>query len=94
MMQFEGMKTLKLAINWPKLEINVKKVYLSFTGNLITMLRLLKNTIFLSTVHRASDIIKNVRPVSETLDTRLLDGLCDVNTDGKHDVRQKYLKWL
>ena len=28
------------------------------TGNLIKMLRLLKNTIFLYAVHRASDIIK------------------------------------
>ena len=42
----------------------------------------------------ASDIIKNVRTIFETLDTRLLDALCDVNTEGKHDVKQKHSKWL
>ena len=43
------------------------------------------NTIFSSAVHRASDIIKSVRTIFETLDTQLLDTLCDVNTVGKHD---------
>ena len=43
---------------------------------------LLKSTIFLSATHRASDIIKNVRKIFETLDTRLLDALCDVITEG------------
>ena len=66
----------------------------SFTGNLITMLRLLKNTTFSTVVHRASDIIKNVRTKFETSDTRLLDALCDVNIEGRNDVRQKYSKWL
>ena len=49
------------------------------------MLHLLKNTIFSSAVHRASDIIESVRTIFETLDTQLLDTLCDVNTVGKHD---------
>ena len=57
------------------------------------MLHLQKNTIFSSAVHHASDI-KNVRAIFETLETPLLDALCDVNTEGKHDVRQKYSKWL
>ena len=42
---------------------------------------------FSSAVHH---IIKNVRTIFETLDTRLLYALCDVNNEGKHDVRQKY----
>ena len=54
------------------------------------MLRLLKNTTFLTAVDHASDIIKNVRTIFETSDTRLLDELCDVNTEGKNDVS----KWL
>ena len=58
------------------------------------MLRLLKNTIFSSAVHRASDMIKNVRTIFETSDAQLLDALCDVNTEGNRDVRQKYTKWL
>ena len=49
----------------------------SVTGNLITMLRLLNNTIF----YRASDIIRNVGTSFEILDTRLLVALCDVNTE-------------
>ena len=51
-------------------------VYFSFTGNLITMLRLLKNKMFSSAVYR---IIKNVKTIFETLDTRLLEALCNVN---------------
>ena len=35
----------------------------SFTGKLITMLRLLKNTTFSTSVHRVTDIIKNVRTI-------------------------------
>ena len=70
------------------------KSFVRITGNLIMMLRLLKNTIFSSAVHCASDIIKNVTASFETLDTRLLDALCDVNTEGEHDVRQKYSKSL
>ena len=66
---------------------------ITFTGNLITIPRSVKNTIFSSAVHRASDI-KNLRTIFETLDTRLLNALCEVNTEGKHDVRQKYSKWL
>ena len=53
----------------------------AYTDNLITMLRLLQNTIFSSAVNRASDIIQDKRTMFETLDTRLLDTLCDVNTD-------------
>ena len=48
----------------------------------------------LTAVHRASNIIKNVRTKFETSDTRLLDALCDVNTEERNDVRQKYSKWL
>ena len=58
------------------------------------MLRLLKNTTFLTAVHRASDIMKNVKAIFETSDTRLLDALCDVKTWRKNYVRQKYSKWL
>ena len=54
------------------------------------MLRLLKNTTFLTAVDRASDIIKNLRTIFETSDTRMLDASCDVNTDEKNDVS----KWL
>ena len=50
---------------------------------IITMLRLLKNMTFSTAVHRPSDIIKNVRTTFETSDTRLLDALCEVNTEGK-----------
>ena len=56
---------------------------LIITGNLITMLRLLKNTTFSTAVHRSFDIMKNVKAIFETSDTRLLDALCDVNTWGK-----------
>ena len=52
--------------------------------------RLLKNTTFSTAVDRASDIIKNLRTIFETSDTRLLDAFCDVNTDEKNDVS----KWL
>ena len=43
-----------------------------------------------------SDIIKSVsvRTIFETLDTRLLDTMCDVNTEGKHNVRRKHSKCL
>ena len=54
------------------------------------MLPLLKNTTFSTAVDHTSDIIKNLRTIFETSDTRLLDALCDVNTDEKNDV----LKWL
>ena len=37
----------------------------------------------LAAIHRTSDIIKNVRTIFETSDTRLLDALCDVNNEGK-----------
>ena len=47
------------------------------------MLRVVKNTTFSTAVHRASDIIKNVRTIFETSDTQLLDALCDVNTEEK-----------
>ena len=47
------------------------------------MLRLLKNTIFLTVIHRVSDIIQNVRIILETLDTRLMKAMCDVKTEGK-----------
>ena len=53
------------------------------TGNLNTMLRLLKNTTFSTAVHCTFDIIKNVRTIFETLDARPLYVLCDVNTEGK-----------
>ena len=49
------------------------------------MIRLLKNTTCSTAIHRASDIIRNVRTIFETLDTRLLDALCDVNTEGNKD---------
>ena len=45
------------------------------------MLRLLKNTTFSTAIDRTSDSIKNVRTIFETSDTRLLDALCDVNTE-------------
>ena len=45
-------------------------------------------------IRRASDIIKDVRTKFETSDIRLLDSLCDVNTERRNDVRQKYSKWL
>ena len=41
-----------------------------------------KNRIFSSAVHRSSDI-KNVRTIFETLDIRLLDAPCVVDTKGK-----------
>ena len=47
------------------------------------MLHLLKNTTFSTAVDHASDIIKNVRTIFLTPDTRLLDTLCDVNTKEK-----------
>ena len=52
-----------------------------FTGNLITMLRLLKISIFSTAIHHVSDIIQNVRIIFETLDTRLLEALCEVKTE-------------
>ena len=68
--------------------------FMFITRNLITMLGLLKNTTFSTAVHRASAIIKDVRTKFETSDSRLLDALCDVNTEQRNDVRQKYSKWL
>ena len=68
--------------------------YNALTGNLITMLHLLKNETSSNASHVVSDIIQNVRIIFETSDTRLLEALCDVNTAGKNDVRQKYLKLL
>ena len=56
--------------------------------NLITMLGLLKNTTFSAAVHRASDIIKDVRTKFETSDTPLLDALCDANIERGNDVRK------
>ena len=47
------------------------------------MHRFLKSTTF------ASDIIKNQRTIFETSGTRLLDALCDVNTDEKNDVSKE-----
>ena len=47
------------------------------------MHRLLKNTTFSTAVDRSSDIIKNLRAIFGTSDTRLLNALCDVNTDEK-----------
>ena len=59
------------------------EIDICITGNLITMLSLLKNTTFFTAVHCAFDIIKNVRTIFETSDARPLDALCDVNTEGK-----------
>ena len=53
------------------------------TGNLITMLYLLKNETFSTPVHHASDIIKNARRIFETSDPRLVDSLCHINTEEK-----------
>ena len=53
----------------------------TFTANSVIMLCLLP--IVKTTVHRASDIIKYVKAVFEALYARLLDTLCDVNTDEK-----------
>ena len=55
--------------------------FMFITGNLITMLDLLKNRTFSAAVHRISDIKKNLRTKFETSDTRLLDALCDLNTE-------------
>ena len=64
--------------------------FMFITGNLITMLGLLKNTTFSTAVHCASNIIKDVRTKFESSDTRLLDALCDVNTERRIiDVQQK-----
>ena len=41
----------------------------AFTGNLITMLRSLKNTTFSTAFQRTSDIMKNVKRIFETSDT-------------------------
>ena len=38
---------------------------------------------FSTAVHRASNIIKNKVTIFEASDARLLDALCDVNTEGK-----------
>ena len=47
------------------------------------MHRLLRNTTFSTAVGHSSDIIKNLRTIFGTSDTRLLDALYDVNTDEK-----------
>ena len=47
------------------------------------MLHLLKNTTFSTAIHRVSDIMQNVRIIFETIDTRPLEVLCDVKTEGK-----------
>ena len=44
---------------------------------------LLKNRTFSTAVDRFSDIIKNLRTIFGTPDTRLLDALCDINADEK-----------
>ena len=56
----------------PDLLQNLKFKFI--TGNLITMLCLLKNTTFSTAVHRVSDI-KDVRTKFETSDTQLLNTL-------------------
>ena len=48
---------------------------------------LLKNTTFSTAIDHASDIIKNLRTIFETSDSRLLDTLCDVNTDKKNGLK-------
>ena len=66
--------------------------YVAFTDNLITMLWLLKNTTFSTAIDSVSDIMQNVRIIFEISETRLLEALCDVKTEGKLDVRPKYSK--
>ena len=51
-----------------------------------------ENNIF-NCLHRVS-IIQNARAIFKISDIRLLEALCDVNTDGKTDARQKYSKLL
>ena len=53
--------------------------FMFITGNLITMLGLLKIQHFQLPNIGASDIIKDVRTKFETSDIRLLDALCDLN---------------
>ena len=53
----------------------------TFTGNSTMMLCLLP--IVTTIVHHASDIIKYVKAIFEALYARLLDTLCDVNTEAK-----------
>ena len=53
------------------------------------MLRLLKNTTFSTAVEGAPDTKKNIKTIFKTSDTRLLDEMCDVNTEKKNDVLQK-----
>ena len=55
--------------------------FMFITGNLITMLGSLKNRTFSTAVHRTSDIIKDVRTKFETSDIRLLDAMCDLNSE-------------
>ena len=64
------------------LRVQAYKMTDDLTGNLITMLRLLKNTKFqLPSI--ALLTAKKVRTIFETSDTGLLDALCDINTEGK-----------
>ena len=55
----------------------------AFTGSLITMLRLVKDTTSPNAVIRASGIIKKCKKIFETSYTLLLDALCDVDAEGK-----------
>ena len=47
------------------------------------MLHLLKISTFSTAIHHIPDIIQNVRIIFETLDTQLLEALCDVKTERK-----------
>ena len=53
------------------------------------MQRLLKSTTFSTAIDHASDIFKNQRTIFETSGIRLLDALCDLNSDEKNDVSKE-----
>ena len=53
------------------------------TGNLITILCLLKHETFSTCVHHASHIIENAKGIFETSHLGLVDSLCHINTEGK-----------
>ena len=86
---FNGESRSEVYFSWDLLEILTlgnqlrESEITTFIGHLIKMLRLLTNTTFSTAIHCASDSIKDIKTIFETSDTRLLDTLCDVNTEGK-----------
>ena len=91
----QGTETVTDVENSESLVVGAAKFLIHvITGNLITMLGLLKDTTFSTAIHRASDIIKDIRT---TFETQTLDCWkhCVILTLNKEVMSEvKYSKWV